>query len=173
MREDTNSFDAVKSGLPEIYPRLWRYALALTGRRDWADDLAQAASLRAMEKAELFQVGTHLDRWLFTMTQRLWLNELRSRKVREGGGLVPIEDMAIPDNKPDSETNILARDVLSKVQGLPDAQRQAVFLVYVEGYSYRDAAEMMDIPIGTVMSRLAAARKRLNSQLEDVKEVAE
>ena len=165
MRQFTNSHDAVTNGLPEVYPRLWRYAVALTGRRDWADDLVQTTCVRAMEKSELFQLGTHLDRWLFTMAQRLWLNELRSRKVREGGGLVPVEDTPIADNKPDVETNILARDVLSKVQGLPDAQREAVFLVYVEGYSYKDAAEMMDIPIGTVMSRLAAGRKRLNTQL--------
>ena len=173
MQKYTNPHDAVTSGLPEIYPRLWRYAVALTGRRDWADDLVQSTCVRAMEKSELFQIGTHLDRWLFTMAQRIWLNELRSRKVREGGGLVPVEDTPIPDNKPDAETNILARDVLSKVQGLPDAQRQAVFLVYVEGFSYKDAAEMMDIPIGTVMSRLAAGRKRLNAQLNDVRDVAE
>lgn len=173
LKDTKSAHDTVMSGLPEVYPRLWRYAVALTGRRDWADDLVQTTCVRAMEKSDLFQVGTHLDRWLFTMAQRLWLNELRSRKVREGGGLVPIEDTPIADNKPDSETNILARDVFSKVQGLPDAQREAVFLVYVEGYSYKDAAEIMGIPIGTVMSRLAAGRKKLNALLNDVKDVAQ
>lgn len=167
LTEYANSHEAVTAGLPDVYPRLWRYAVALTGRRDWGDDLVQATCLRAMEKSELFQLGTHLDRWLFTMAQRLWLNELRSRKVREGGGLVPVEETPIADNKPAAEANIFAQDVLNKVQGLPDAQREAVFLVYVEGYSYKDAAEMMDIPIGTVMSRLAAARKRLNILLAD------
>lgn len=173
MAQFTNSHDVVRKGLPGVYPRLWRYAVALTGRRDWADDLVQTTCLRAMEKSELFRPDTHLDRWLFTMAQRIWLNELRARKVREGGGLVPVEETPIADTKPDSETNILARDVLSKVQGLPDAQREAVFLVYVEGYSYKEAAEMMDIPIGTVMSRLAAARKRLNAQLAQPREDAE
>ena len=150
-----------------VYPRLWRYAVALTGRRDWADDLVQTTCVRALDKADQFQAGTHLDRWMFRMAQRIWLNELRSRKVRTGGGLVPVEDVDLADNAPGVETNILARDVLNRVNALPEAQRTAVMLVYVEGFSYKDAAEVMEIPIGTVMSRLAAARKRLNAQMAD------
>ncbi len=99
------------------------------------------------------------------MAQRLWLNELRSRKVREGGGLVPTEETPLADSSPTTEVNIFARQVLSKIQGLPEAQRVAVLLVYVEGYSYRECAEMLDIPIGTVMSRLAAARVKLAKQM--------
>lgn len=152
-----------------VYPRLWRYAVALTGRRDWADDLVQTTCLRALDKADQFEPGTHLDRWMFRMAQRVWLNELRSRKVRTGGGLVPVEEIDLPDKKPEAETNILARDVLNRVNGLPEAQRQAVVLVYVEGYAYKEAAEIMEIPIGTVMSRLAAARKRLNSEMAEDK----
>jgi RNA polymerase sigma-70 factor (ECF subfamily) len=163
MTQQVPSVEAVvKEGMPDIYPRLWRYAVALTGRRDWADDLAQATCIRAIEKADLFQPGTQLDRWMFRMAQRLWYNELRSRKVRKGGGLVPVEETDLADPGPAAETNILAREVLSHVQGLPDAQRETVFLVYVEGYSYKEAAEMLEIPIGTVMSRLAGARKRLS-----------
>ncbi|WP_299207993.1 RNA polymerase sigma factor [uncultured Tateyamaria sp.] len=155
--------------MPAVYPRLWRYAVALTGRRDWADDLVQTTCLRALDKADQFEPGTHLDRWMFRMAQRVWLNELRSRKVRTGGGLVPVEEIDLPDKKPEPETNILARDVLNRVNALPEAQRQAVVLVYVEGYAYKEAAEIMEIPIGTVMSRLAAARKRLNSEMAEDK----
>lgn len=151
-----------------VYPRLWRYAVALTGRRDWADDLVQTTCLRALDKAAQFEAGTHLDRWMFRMAQRVWLNELRSRKVRVGGGLVPVEDIDLPDKTPGADVNILARDVLNRVNALPEAQRQSVFLVYVEGFSYKEAAEIMEIPIGTVMSRLAAARKRLNTDMADV-----
>lgn len=160
----------VREGLPGLYPRLWRYAMALTGRRDWADDLVQATCVRALEKSASYEPGTHLDRWLFVMAQRLWLNELRSRKVRQGGGLQPVEDTPLPDPAPPADVNILARDVLSKAQLLPDAQRHALFLVYVEGYSYAEAAAFMEIPIGTVMSRLAAARKRLNEQMVEKRE---
>lgn len=159
--DDQDSASVVRRGLPQVFPRLWRYAVSLTGRRDWGDDLAQTTCVRALDRAHQFQPGTHLDRWLFTMAKRIWLNELRARKVRTGGGLVPVEEIDLPDHAPDQETNILAREVLNKVNALPEAQRQAVFLVYVEGYSYKEAAEIMEIPIGTVMSRLAAARKSI------------
>ncbi len=156
-----NSHDTVRDGIDGLYPRIWRYSLVLTGSKDGADDLSQAACLRAMEKAHQFQVGTHLDRWIFRITQRLWINELRKQAVRKGGGLAPIEEINLPDTKPDPEMNLLGREVLMKVMELPEAQRSTVLLVYVEGYSYRDAASVLDIPVGTVMSRLAAARKKL------------
>lgn len=151
----------------DVYPRLWRYAVALTGRRDWGDDLAQTTCLRALDKADQFEVGTHLDRWMFRMCQRVWLNEIRSRKVRTGQGTMPVEEIDISDNSPHTEVNILARQVLSQVNALPEAQRQGVLLVYVEGFSYKEAAEIMDIPVGTVMSRLAGARKKLNALMAD------
>lgn len=150
----------MRAGLDAVYPRLWRYALARTGRREWADDLAQATALRAIEKAHLFDPETHLDRWLFRMAQRVWLNELRSRKVREGGGLVPVEDIEHPSAN-NIETNILASEVLTRISELPEVQRVTVFLVYVEGYRYAEAAAHLDVPIGTIMSRLATARKTL------------
>lgn len=149
-----------------IYPRLWRYAVALTGRRDWGDDLAQTTCLRALRNADKFEVGTHLDRWMFRMCHRIWLNELRARKVRSGGGLVPVEEVDLPDTAPATEVNILARQVLTQVNALPEAQRQAVILVYVEGFRYKEAAEIMEIPVGTVMSRLAGARKKLNALMQ-------
>ncbi|MEL7090845.1 MAG: RNA polymerase sigma factor [Pseudomonadota bacterium] len=148
-----------------MFPRLWRYSVSLTGRRDWGDDLAQTTCVRALDRGDQFQPGTHLDRWLFTMAKRIWLNELRARKVRTGGGLVPVEEIDLPDTSADQETNIQARDVLNKVNALPEAQRHAVFLVYVEGYSYKEAAAIMEIPIGTVMSRLAAARKSIGAAM--------
>ena len=125
----------------------------------------QAACLRALEKAHQYRPGTHVDRWLFTIARTTWLNELRRRKVRMGGGLVPVEEIDLPGSDLDTETNILAREVLTQISRLPDAQRLTVHLVYVEGYSYAEAAADLDIPIGTVMSRLAAARRTLNANL--------
>ena len=146
-----------------LYPRLWRFSLALTGDRPSADDLAQATVTRALENAEKFQAGTNLDRWLFTLARRIWLNEKRSEQVRRAGGLVAIEESDIPSPEMDTETNIIAREVFNQVMMLPEAQRIVVLMVYVEGYRYREAAEMLDIPIGTVMSRLAAARKTIQA----------
>lgn len=152
----------VRDGLEEVFPRLWRYCVALTGRRDLGDDLAQTTCARALEKAHLFDPSTHLDRWMFRMAQRVWLNEMRAARLRAVPDAVDAEDAAAI--LPSTETNILARQVLDKVMDLPEAQRMAVLLVYVEGYKYSEAAEALDVPIGTIMSRLATARRKLAEQ---------
>ena len=161
MNEQKNSHDEVLQGLKPLFPRLWRYCLVVTGSRDRADDLAQAACLRALEKSAHYAAGTRLDRWMFQIAQRLWLNELRAESVRRGGGMATVDELDIADGKPDPESNLLAREVLLEVLALPEAQRATVMLVYVEGYSYKEAADVLEIPIGTVMSRLAAARSKL------------
>jgi RNA polymerase sigma-70 factor (ECF subfamily) len=156
-----SALQEVKAGLAPNLARLWRYGLVLSGARDVADDLVQATCLRAIERAAQFQAGTRLDRWLFSILRSIWLNELRSRRVREGGGFVDASEALVVDGGREIETNIFAGQVLREVGGLPEAQREAVLLVYVEGLSYREAAEVLAAPIGTVMSRLAAARSAL------------
>ncbi len=155
---------AIRGEITRVYPRLWRYCVAICKSREDGGDLAQAACLRAIEKQDQFEPGTAFDKWIFTIAKRVWLNELRSQKVRRGSGLILVEDADLPDNKPSSETNIFAGEVLSEVMALPEAQRETVLLVYVEGFSYKDTAAILDIPIGTVMSRLAAARKTIASR---------
>lgn len=98
---------------------------------------------------------------MFRVTHNLWINELRKTRVRTGGGLVPVEDTPLEDEKPSAEANIFTGEVLSAVNGLPEAQRACVMLAYVEGYSYADCAAILDVPIGTIMSRLSAARAKL------------
>lgn len=164
-----DSHSEVMRGLKPLFPRLWRYCLVLTGSRERADDLAQSACLRALEKSEQFAPDSQLDRWVFRIAQRMWFNELRAETVRRGGGLVIIEDVDLPDTLPGPESNLLAREVLLEVLALPEAQRGTVVLVYVEGYSYKEAAEILEIPIGTVMSRLAASRVKLANKFEDNK----
>jgi RNA polymerase sigma-70 factor (ECF subfamily) len=151
----------VRAGLPEHLPRLWRYGLMLSGRRDTAEDLVQATCLRALERCDQFAPGSRLDRWLFSILRSIWLNELRSRRIRQGEGVVDAEIALAFDGLREIETNILARQVLREVQSLPQAQRETLFLVYVEGLTYREAADILAVPIGTVMSRLAAARETL------------
>ena len=167
------SRELVREGLEALFPRLWRYCVVMTGRRERAEDVAQAACLRALEKAALFTPDTQLDRWVFRIAQRLWLNELRADAVRRGGGIAPIETVELVDTAASSETNIFARQVLDSVMALPEAQRVAVLLVFVEGFRYREVAEILDIPIGTVMSRLAAARAKLKVLLEPARGAAE
>ena len=153
--------DPVIEGIAAELPRLWRYGLVLSGNRDTAEDLVQATCVRALERSHQFQPGTRLDRWLVSILHSIWLNEVRSRKVRQGQGLVDADVVLVFDGMKDTETNILAAQVLREVQGLPEVQRETVYLVYVEGLTYREAADALAVPIGTVMSRLAAARAKL------------
>lgn len=157
--------EEVRLGLASLYPRLWRYCLVVTGNADRASDTAQATCERAMVKAEQFTAGTKLDRWVFRIAQRIWLNELRSDAVRRGGGMVTVDEIDLPDTGVDTETSVLTRQVLLAAMNLPEAQRTTLMLVYVEGYSYREASDILDIPIGTVMSRLASARGLLSKNL--------
>jgi RNA polymerase sigma-70 factor (ECF subfamily) len=155
------SEEDIRSGLSRELARLWRYAVVLSRQRDVADDLVQATCLRALERASQYVAGTRLDRWLFTILHSIWLNEVRSRRVRQGQGFANADETLIFDGARETETHILAGQVLKQVQALPDAQRSAVFLAYVEGLSYREVAAVLDIPVGTVMSRLATARAKL------------
>jgi RNA polymerase sigma-70 factor, ECF subfamily len=153
--------DPVTEGIAGELARLWRYGLVLSGNRDTAEELVQATCVRALERSHQFAAGTRLDRWLISILHSIWLNEVRSRKVRQGQGLVDADAVLVFDGLRATETNILAGQVLREVQGLPEAQRETLYLVYVEGMTYREAAEILAVPVGTVMSRLAAARGRL------------
>jgi RNA polymerase sigma-70 factor, ECF subfamily len=155
------SRDEIRAGLSENLAGLWRYGLVLSGARDVAEDLVQATALRAIEKAEQFQSGTRIDRWLFTILRSIWLNEIRYRRIRAGEGCIAAEEVII-DGEAEIETNIFARQVLNAAYHLPEKQREAVLLVYVDGLTYAEAASLFGTPIGTVMSRLAAARLTLS-----------
>ena len=148
--------------LPGLLPRLWRYGLILARDPVAAEDLVQAACLRALEKSSQFTVGTHLDHWLFSILRSIWFNELRAQRIRAGKGLVDPEGVLFTDGERQVETNIFAAQVLKQVLGLPEAQRETLLLVYVEGLTYQEAARVLDVPVGTVMSRLAAARRKLS-----------
>lgn len=137
----------------------------ITKDRAEADDLAQNTVLKALDRSGQFAAGTHLDRWLFQIAKRIWLNELRSRRVRRGQGIVDIADVELPASGAKAETNIFATEVLEMIGKLPQAQRLCVLLVYAEGLSYREASEVLEVPIGTIMSRLASARARIAGQL--------
>jgi RNA polymerase sigma-70 factor, ECF subfamily len=158
---------SVRQGLDRLLPRLWRFCHVLTGDRAAAQDLAQAACLRALEREDQFVPDTRLDSWLFRIAQSVWFNTRRAERVRRGGGLVPAEEAGLIASGADAETNIYLSEVFSQVMALPEAQRATVLLVYVEGYSYQEAADLLGIPTGTVMSRLAGARDRLGRALGD------
>lgn len=157
----------VRRELTGLRERLWRFCLARTGgNRADADDLFQATALRALEKCQQFEPGTRFDNWAYTIAVSIWRNELRSRSVRTGSGLVDAGEANLTAPENTGEMNIFASEVLNRIMALPQAQRGVVQLVYMDGYSYREAAEILSIPIGTVMSRLATARKTLKAWAE-------
>lgn len=100
------------------------------------------------------------------MARRIWLNELRHEAIRGSAGFVSTEDVDISDGSPPVETNIFARQVLNELNGLPEAQRVTALLVFVEGCKYAEAADILDIPVGTVMSRIAATRVTLAQRID-------
>jgi RNA polymerase sigma-70 factor (ECF subfamily) len=133
---------------------------------DVAEDLVQATCVRAIERADQYTPGTRLDHWLFVILKSIWLNEQRARQIRQREASIDSEDALTLNAAKALETNIRAAEVLTAIGRLPEAQRETVLLVCGEGYSYAEAANLLGIPIGTVMSRLATARSALNKLLE-------
>jgi len=151
----------IRAELAQHLNRLWRYGLILSGNSDTAEELVQATCVRALERTHQFAAGSRLDRWLISILHSVWLNELRARRIRQGQGLVDAEIALVFEGADAIEMTVMARQALKEVQSLPQASRETLFLVFVKGLTYREAAETLDVPIGTVMSRLAAARARL------------
>jgi len=153
--------DDLPTVLPTLLPRLWRFALRLTQNQHDAEDLVQRACVRALERRNQLQPGTSALSWLFSIVHSTWMNELRARSIRNRGSMdwqdEEIESFADPKAH-NPELDLLHRQVIDAVEALPDAQRVVMVLVAIEGLSYREAAVVLDVPIGTVMSRLSRAR---------------
>lgn len=161
--------DALSVDLPALLPRLWRFALRLAGDRHDAEDLVQRACVRALERRHQLQPGTSTLSWLFSIVHSVWLNEVRARQIRSHGSMQWSDDLADTVADPaacNPETYTLHQQIISAVEKLPDAQRAVMLLVAVEGLSYREAASVLDVPIGTVMSRLARARLTIGESFE-------
>lgn len=146
--------------LVSLLPRLRRFAGALTGGRDAAEDLLQSAVERALSKREQFDGGKRLDSWMFKIMQNLWFD---MRRAARPGRLISHEGLDFVGD--DGRDIVESRDELRVAQkafaALPEDQRAVVALVVLEGFSYAKAAEALDVPIGTVMSRLSRARASL------------
>jgi RNA polymerase sigma-70 factor (ECF subfamily) len=150
-----------------LLPRLRRFARALTGSADRADDLVQAACERALRAADRFEPGSRLDSWMFRIIRNLWIDGLRAHS-QDGSRHLPIEAAeTVPhaDGPSGIEASLMLAKVRAAIAELPEQQREVIVLVCIEELSYREAAEVLDVPIGTIMSRLARARARLAEML--------
>ncbi|MEL6729261.1 MAG: RNA polymerase sigma factor [Pseudomonadota bacterium] len=151
----------VEAGLEERLTRLWRFGLSLCGDRATADDLVQATCIRALEKAAQYRTGSSLDAWLYTIMRSIWKNMLRANSVRRGNGVVDVGTTELEAAGCDGDTRMELIQTLKRIDALPEIQRGVMLLVGVEGLSYADAARILEVPVGTIMSRLSAARKSL------------
>ena len=148
--------------LVALVPRLRRFALSLTGNSADADDLVQSACEKALRNRAQFQVGTRMDSWMYRIAQTLWMDDLRKRRVR--GPSVDPTDIEIGDQGRAAclpEDRMMLSRAAAAMADLPEAQRVVLSLVAVEGLSYKEAAEVLEVPVGTVMSRLSRAREAL------------
>jgi RNA polymerase sigma-70 factor (ECF subfamily) len=146
-----------------LLPRLRRFARNLTRNTHDADDVVQIAIERALTRLDQWHRDARLDSWMFKIVRNAWIDELRSRARRdklfvgaEAGENIGADSMA-------READLLS--VQSAMARLPEDQREAVSLVLIEGLPYREAAEVLDVPIGTLTSRLARGREALQALL--------
>jgi len=165
--------DEFRTRMVELIPRLRRFAVALTGDLDQADDLVQETCMRALSRVSQWQEGTRLDSWMYRIAQNLWFDRVRARKVR--GERVDLEtagDISGPDGRDVVDSRLTLAAVSAAMAELPEEQRVLVALVCIDGVSYKEAAEITGSPIGTVMSRLARARRQLHAYIEGTAEGA-
>ena len=152
--------------LVKLLPRLRRFALALCRSPTLADDLVQGACERALANAESWTPGTRFDAWVFRILRNHWLDTIRRQKTENlRGEAVDDEKISRDVMGEDGETSLLHKltlaDVRRAIDNLPTEQREVLVLVCLEDLAYKEAAEILGVPIGTVMSRLARARKTL------------
>ncbi len=162
---DTNKDDERKFRrlLVALLPRLRRFALSLTGDMSEADDLVQAACEHALSRRYQFKDGRRMDSWMFSIIHHLLIDETRAMRRKKSH--VSLEEgrfltTAINGMKK-LEAKLQLQTVYAAMQRLTDKDRLVISLVCIEGMSYKDAAQTMQVPVGTVMSRLARARKKL------------
>lgn len=158
---------SVRSELERGMKPLWRFAYSLSGRADLADDLVQSTCLRALDKAHQADLSRDLLPWFLTICRSIWLNEKRAQAIRSAQSLDSTPDLELICEGTSVETNILSRQVYTMVMALPEAQRSLAVLVFVEGFSYTEAAQALDVPLGTVMSRLHAVRKKMRAAVDE------
>lgn len=159
----TTHDDDVRAQLGEMLPRLRRFARVITRNVADADDLVQVALEKALTRAVQWRPGSRLDGWMFGIMKNAWIDEIRARRRRER--VHAPEEAGATVGDASSASRDIALSVQAAMARLPEEQRMAIALVLVEGLSYKDAAESLGIPMGTLTSRLARGREALQALL--------
>jgi RNA polymerase sigma-70 factor, ECF subfamily len=162
---DMHSHQHLRKDLVALLPRLRRFAVSLTRNTADADDLVQETCIRAISSGDTWDSEQGLDRWVFRILRNLWISELRKRQVRLGAGHIAADETDELSHETTGEHHLALKQLMGRLADLPSGYASVLLLVAVEGYSYREAADMLDVPQGTIMSRLFRARQLLASQL--------
>lgn len=149
----------IQTQIVALLPRLRRFARGLAGSADAADDLVQGACEKALAGIDGYRPGTRLDSWMYRILHNLWIDQ--HRRTRPTVGTDAITDLPGDDGRRTAESRIELAKVRTLIQALPTDQRDVLILVCLENFTYREAAGILDVPVGTVMSRLSRARTAL------------
>ncbi|MNK70652.1 ECF RNA polymerase sigma factor SigH [compost metagenome] len=152
-----------------LLPRLRRFGRAVTRNHEDADDLVQVAIERALKHSGQWEAGSRLDSWLFRIMKNAWIDEVRVRVRRDRLFSNEEEGQFVGDDASERQVHRLA--VQQAISRLNEDQRMVVALVLIDGMPYKEAAQVLDIPVGTLTSRLARAREALQAQLSDTERV--
>jgi RNA polymerase sigma-70 factor (ECF subfamily) len=161
----TADAEEISERLVALLPRLRRFARSLSRHQHDADDLVQVAVEKGLRNLEQFRAGANLASWMFGIMKNAWIDDRRARGRRAEVALS--EDSGEHPAVSPADTNVGLWSVSEAMSKLPEDQRLAVALVLVEGMSYKEAAEVLEIPIGTLTSRLARGRTALAAALGD------
>jgi RNA polymerase sigma-70 factor, ECF subfamily len=158
--------DTFNEDLIALLPNLRRFALSLSRRADVADDLVQITAERAFAARDRYDRSTRLDAWLFRILRNAWIDHARRSVTR--GTVIDIDDApdaATVDGVREMEARLMLRKTEAAMAELPEDQREVMMLICVDELTYKEAAEVIGVPIGTVMSRLARARIAISTKL--------
>jgi RNA polymerase sigma-70 factor, ECF subfamily len=165
MPKESAASEQVRRQVVELLPRLRRFARAIARNVHDADDLVQLSIERALLKFNQWRPEQKFDGWMFGIMRNAWIDEVRSRSRRDRVFAPEEAGVGIGHDGTESQVRLLA--VQSAVADLPEEQRLAVALVLVEGLYYKEAADVLEVPIGTLTSRLARGRDALQAGLSD------
>jgi RNA polymerase sigma-70 factor (ECF subfamily) len=155
----------LENDIAALLPRLRRFARSITFHREDADDLVQVAVERALTRSEQWEPGTRLDSWMFRIVKNAWIDEVRSRARRAELFAPEEEGEHVGDNGAEAHQQRMA--IEKAISLLSEDHRLVIGLVLVDGLPYKEAAEVLEIPMGTLTSRLARAREALQELLSD------
>ena len=162
-----NGQEDIRLHMVRFLPRLRRFAHSLTRDQERGEDLLQETCARALARSDQWQPDTRLDSWMYRIAQNLWIDQMRAEKVK--GEIVDIAaagNISGCDGRVVIESRLSLLELRELIAQLPSEQRALLSLICIDGLSYKEAAQAMDAPAGTVMSRLARARRALNDAVE-------